>query len=64
MRNDNDCIFSILITWLIMGVACFFSDKGGYERARREIEEENRDKKIDEMARQIREFQKQKQRAG
>ncbi len=43
-----------------MGIACFFSDKGGYERARKEIEQENRDKEIEELKRQILEFRKQK----
>lgn len=60
MRDDNNCIFSMLITWLIMGIACFFSDKAGYQRARKEIEEEERDRKIAELTRQINEFRKQK----
>lgn len=61
-RDNNDCIFSTIITFIIMGIACFFSDKGGYERARKEIEQENRDKEIEELKRQILEFRRQ--RAG
>lgn len=59
-RNDNDCIFATIVTWIIMGIACFFSDRAGYQRARKEIEEEERDKKIAELTRQIEEFRRQK----
>lgn len=59
-RDNNDCIFSTIITFIIMGIACFFSDKGGYERARKEIKEEERDREIEELKRQILEFRKQK----